>query len=343
MNTTVTIILYVVPNVAWISVVIYLIMRPEVAEKWGAIFLRLFYKISKKAEMQHVALDIQGKVNSFAKSINKQAQGIIPYGIKIKWVTGEITRESFLEGNDVIIRINYHTNQDENIIRITEQFIMTGLLHDSRPYVDEKVMRATDLIMVKNMIQKEHHTALPVYYSDVLNPELSADDEISDYVTMMQQLDQLSFFTPVFLKELQFLGVKMQFSIPEPPVKEETRNLIRFLNEKVTKRRPGEDVSPTFVGNKIKVSIVYVSRTGIAKRHLKWIDKCAQMGIDRIYLCARGRNVYVVKELDNELGTDPRWKRLFETVTRLPIWRGRRTEFICVGYSKHEQEEETSP
>ena len=181
MNTTVTIILYIVPNVAWVSIVIYLITHPEVAEKWGAIFLRLFYKISKKAELGHVALDIQGKINSFTKSINEQVQGIIPYGIKIKWVTGEITRESFLEENDVIVRINYHTNQDENIIRVTEEFILKGLLPDSRPYVDEKVMRATDLIMVKKLVEKEHRPALPLYYSDVLNPELSADDELSAY------------------------------------------------------------------------------------------------------------------------------------------------------------------
>ncbi len=255
---------------------------------------------------------------------------------KIKWVTGEITAESFLQENDIIMRLSYHTNQSDNVIRVAREYISKGLLAESRPYIDERVMESTDLIMTKKLIEKEHRTALPEYFSGVLNPAISLDEELENYVTILQKLDDISFFTPVLLNELQFLGASMQFSIPEQSVKEETSSLVKFLDEKVVKRRPGEAVSPDFIGDKIKVSVVYVSKTGSIDRHLRWLDSCLSRGIDRVYLCARGHNIYLVKMLDRELASDSRWIRISATAKKLPLWRGRKIEFLCVGYSKRD-------
>ena len=146
---------WVVPNAFWISLVVYLISHPEVAAKWGAIINSLFSKISRGAERRSVALDIQGRLNRFSKRLNSEVAGIIPYGVQIEWVIGEISKESFLRENKVILRLGYHTNQDDNVDRAALEFVARGMLSSSRPHTDEKVMQAVDLISTKKLLEEE--------------------------------------------------------------------------------------------------------------------------------------------------------------------------------------------
>lgn len=331
-----------VPNAVWVSIFIYLITHPEVAEKWGAIFSRLFSRISRRAEMRSVALDIQGRIDSFSKSISSEVPGIMPYGIKIKWVTGEVTKESFFKDGEIILRMNYHTNQDENVVYAAMEYIARGMLSQSRPYVDERVMKSTDLICTKKLIEKERRTALQLYYSEILSPARKSDDELDMYVLIMQHLDEKGYFTRILLRELQRLGVTMEFSIPEENVKKETRRFVEFLDGKINKKQPGVDVDPTFLGEKIRTSIVYVARGDHIEPHLRWIEKCVNKGIDTIYVSAWGRyNISLLRELEERLQSHPKLTKVFRDEVRLPVLRGRRVNSICVRYDVGESDTET--
>ena len=131
-----SILAWLAPNAVWIGVVIYLITHPEVAAKWGAILNSLFSRISRKAEMRSVALDIQGRIDSFSKSISHEVPGIMPYGVKIEWVNGELAKESFFRDGKIILKMSYHMNQDENVVRAAMEYIARGMLSDSRSHVD---------------------------------------------------------------------------------------------------------------------------------------------------------------------------------------------------------------
>jgi len=346
-----SILAWLAPNAAWIFVVIYLVTHPEVAEKWGAILYRLFSKISRKAEINSVALDIQGRIGSFSKSISSEVPGIMPYGVKIKWVTGEMTKESFIKDRTIILRMNYHTNQDENVVYAAVEYIARGVLSDSRPHVDERVMKSAHLICTKKLIEKERKTALQFYYGEILSPARKSDIELDKYVLIMQELDELGYFTQILLRELQRLGVTMQFSIPGEKVKEETKRFVEFLDEKVNKKKPGVDVDPTFVGEKIRTSIVYVARreTETIKPSLKWIERClhwielcVSKGIDTIYVCAKGtHNISLVRQLEKRLESNPQLTKVFRNEGRLPLLKGRRVDNICVRYDIGEADAET--
>ncbi len=188
-----SILAWLAPNAVWIGVVIYLITHPEVAAKWGAILNSLFSRISRKAEMRSVALDIQGRIDSFSKSISSEVSGIMPYGVKIEWVTGEVTKESFFKDRKIILKMNYHTNQDENVVHAAMEYIARGMLSDSRPHVDERVTKSADLICTKKLIEKERRTALQLYYGEILSPARKSDGELDKYVLIMQQTFTSSF------------------------------------------------------------------------------------------------------------------------------------------------------
>jgi len=336
-----SILTWLAPNAVWIPIVIYLSTHPEVAAKWGAIFSRLFSRISRAAEMRSVALDIQGRIGSFSKSISSEVPGIMPYGIKIQWVTGEVTKESFFKDGEIILRMNYHTNQDENVVYAAMEYIARGMLSQSRPYVDERVMKSTDLICTKKLIDKERRTALQFYYGEILSPARKSDGELDRYVLIMQQLDELGYFTQILLRELQRLGVTMQFSIPEEGVKEETKQFVEFLDEKINRKKPGVDVYPEFLGEKIKTSIVYVARAEAEtiEPHLVWINRCVDKGVDTIYLCGRGYNVFLVKDLEKRLQSHSRLTKVFENEFRVSLG-GRRVNCICVRYDVGESDVE---
>ena len=339
-----SILVWLAPNAVWIGVVVYLITHPEVAAKWGAILNSLFSRISRRAEMRSVALDIQGRIDGFSKSINSEVSGIMPYGVKIEWVTGELTKESFFKDGKIILRMNYHSNQDENVVRAATEYISRGMLSDSRPYVDERIMKSADLISTKKLIEKERRTALQFYYGEILSPARKSDSELDKYVLIMQQLDEHGYFTQILLRELQRLGVTMQFSIPEDSVKEETKRFVEFLDEKINKKKPGVDVGTTFVGEKIRTTIVYVARmeTVTIKPSLGFIERCVNKGIDTVYVCARGAyNISLVKELEERLESHPKLTRVFQNEVRLPLLRGRKVDNICVRYDVGETGTET--
>jgi uncharacterized protein YggL (DUF469 family) len=338
MHNVGSILAWSVPNAVWIGIVIYLVTHPEVAAKWGAILNSLFSRISRRAEMRSVALDIQGRIDGFSKSVTTEVPGVMPAGVKIEWVAGELTKETFFKDGKIILRMNYHSNQDENFVRAAIEYISGGMLSDSRPHVDEQVMKSADLISTKKLIEKERKTALPLYYSEVLSPERKSNDELDRFVVIMQKLDERGYFTQIFLRELQHLGVTMQFSIPEESVKEETKQFVEFLDEKINKKKPGVNVDPTFFGDKIKTSIVYVAKRAATEpqmsieRHLNWIEHCVKKEIETIYLCAKGYNIPLVKEMAERLKLHPRLTKVFENEFKSLSLRGEGVNTICVRY-----------
>jgi len=334
-----SILTWVAPNAIWICVLIYLIIHPELAEKWGALLCNLFSHISRRAEKRSVALDIQGRINSFAKSLNREVAGIAPYGAKIEWITGQITRESFLRDNQVIIKMDYHTNQDENIVRATLEYIIRGMFPDSRPHVDEKVIKSVDMVCTKRLLEKERKSALPYYYSEILNPSRKSDEEIDRYILVAHSLDKLGYFSRILLRELQSLGVKKQFSIPEQSTKDETKRFLDFLNQKVVRKQPGVNVDPTFIGQSINISIVYVAKGESIRRHLGWIKRCIEKRIESIYLCARGPyNISLVRELQTKLKSNSSLIEIFCEEFATPQLGGLKKDNICIRYDIRDDE-----
>jgi hypothetical protein len=333
MNNAGQIVAWVVPNAFWISLLGYLISHPEVAAKWGAIINSLFSKISKGAERRSVALDIQGRLNSFSKYLNSEVAGLIPYGVQVEWVIGGVSKESFLKESKVILRLGYHTNQDDNIVRAALEFIASGMLSSSRPHTDEKVIKAVDLISTKKLLEKERKTALPYFYTEIMNPLRQSDSDLEKYVLTANNLDEMGYFTRVLLKELQVLGISREFSLPEEKVKEDTRQFMDFLDSKILKKPSGVDVDPTFVSDSISVSIVYVARGNSIGPHLGWINKCIKKGIHRVYLCAWGsHNISLVKRLRDKLKSSSKVSEIFCDEFAAPKLGSKKRDNICLSY-----------
>lgn len=324
------------PTAVLVGVIIYLLTHPEKAEKWGSILYRLFATISHKAEQAHIALDIQACADDFSKRINREIKDLMPYGLKIDWVKGAISPESFIKEGRVIIRLSYHTNEDENVINVVREYISKNLITNARPHISEKVSASIDFITTKKLLIQERKSALNRFYKEILDPERERDSDVKKYCDAIERIDEHGWFTRIFLRELKDLGEKMHLKNPQEEVKEESGNFLNFLGEIATKE-PGEDVNTTFEGDKIQTGIVFVAKltTESLGPHKKWIDTLIEKEFDTFYLCARGGNIELVKILMKDLESNGRVRRVTEGEGeyRLPyVYKGERKKAICVCY-----------
>ena len=213
------------------------------------------------------------------------------------------------------------------------------MLPDTRPHVDDDVMMSVDLIATKRLLEKERKTALQHYYTEVLGPARQSNEQLSKYVEIVNGLDELGYFTRVLLRELQGLGVKRQFSIPEEDTKDETRKFLAFLDEKVVNKKSGVDVDPIFEGESISVSIVYVARGEQIGPHLAWIKKCIKKKLTSIYLCARGaHNISLVRKLQSRLKSSDKVTEVFCEEFSTASGGTKKRDNICIRYDIQSKE-----
>jgi len=134
----------------------------------------------------------------------------------------------------------------------------------------------------------------------------------------------------------------MQFAIPDNQVKNETSELVEFLDEKITNKPPSVTVAPTFIGQLIKTSIVYVARADATsiQPHLKWVNKCIQKGLDTLYFCARGDlNIASLPELEAQLDLNPKLVKVSRSKPSVPLSGRRRIPSMIIEYERKSAEQ----
>jgi len=260
----------------------------------------------------------------------------LPHGLKIEWVRGAISPESFIKGGKVVIKLSYHTNEDENVINVVREYVSKNLITNARPHISEKINTSIDLMTTKKLLFEERKSALNRFYKETLDPERERDSGIKKYCDAIERIDEQGWFTRIFLRELKDLGEQMHLKIPQEEAKEESEKFLDFLS-KVAAKEPGKDVNPIFEGDKIRTGIVFVAKltTGSLEPHKKWIDTLIEKEFDTFYLCARGGNIELVKSLMKDLESNRRVRKVTEGEReyRLPyVYKGERKKAICVRY-----------
>lgn len=325
-----------IPWASLVGLLIYIFKNPEKAEKWYSIIMKVYSHFSERGELAHVASDIQSDINLFSKTISSEIdENILPYGIKIDWMK-QTTRESFIEGDEVVVRMKHHNNQARNFLNASIAYVHSGLIPHARPHIDEKVLMSADFTVVKKILtEKKRHSALQIFYNEVLEPEIEKETNIDKYCKIMDGLDEEGLFDILLLRELSNLGIDVYSKTPSKEVKEETRRFVEFL-EKIVTKKPGVDINPTFEGDRIRTSIVLIARPevywskGIVP-YLKWIRKCINKDIKSVYVCARGPlNTSIAKRVPIPLEESSEVRKISEKETKLPFYKGKRTNVICI-------------
>lgn len=280
----------------WLLIYLF-ILHQDKGEKLVGWLASLISWASKGAERIATSQSVQNKVDSFIDSINTEVEGLLPHKLKIKWVSPELSKQAFIENGEVVVLLDYHKNQDENLTKATLLYMNKAVIPAARPHINQKLSKGIDLMMTKKALFSftEAQSSLNHFVDGVLRPALEQDSELKDVCGAVDLLDERGLFTRILLKELMELGVRRAGVTETGDSVHESNEFVKFL-KKIADKERGIDVNPTFLKNDIRIAIVMVARPENVDKdagpYLKAIEIGLKQGVRTFYLFSRGeRNV----------------------------------------------------
>ncbi len=123
--------------------ILSIIKNPEKVDKWSYLFNKLKLFKDEKTEKRIISRNIDYKITSVSKRINAQAQGILPFGVRIKWRNSDEV-ESYVENGEVIVVLKKEDNCDKNIVDTCLAFVPKALLPKSRNCIEPNILKSID-------------------------------------------------------------------------------------------------------------------------------------------------------------------------------------------------------
>ena len=303
----------------FVWLIIYLfVLHQEKGEKLVGWLAKLIAWTGKKAEKTATAMSIQGKIDSFIEAINTEVEDLLPYGLKVRWISPELSKEAFIEKDRVVVLLSYHDNKDENLSKATLLYMNKAVIPEARPHIHTKLGRAIDLMMAKKALYSfvEAKSSFGHFVNSILRPETEQDQELKNFCQVIDTTDERGLFTRVLLRELLELGRKKACITETGDTVLESNNFAKFLNEIAQKER-GEDVPLTFTGRDIKLAIILIARPETemlgTERFIKRIKEKLKQSVNIIYLFARGNsNLGLAKDVFRECELMPELTKIHE-------------------------------
>jgi hypothetical protein len=272
-----------------LGVIIYLLKNPEKVDQWNHIITKLFEWRRQKREKQLISTSLDYRITSVARKINSEAEGILPFGIRIKWKNPDEVSSYVKQGNVVVV-LKKHDDLDRNIIEACMAYVPQGLLPKSRNSIDKEVLESIDHYVVRKILSDGNYTSAYNYFvRTVLDEKLTSDTEFYKWFEDMSRIDAIGFFTRVLLEEFRRLGDQLYGTLEEENYRKETKDFVEFLR-KFYLRTPGDDTTKlAFLGEKIHIGIVLISKKKTwdiagTDAYIKRIDKYRSLGVSRIFL-----------------------------------------------------------
>lgn len=292
-----------VPWVVVVTLLVYFVKNPEKVEKWSSIIARSLSSISSRWENASVAKDIQADINGFARTTNEgMTQPILPYGVKISWIH-TTSREAFVKEGKVVVKMQKHQNQARNFLYALMEWAHIGLIPESRHLMNEVVLRSIDFVFINKVLsEKNRYDSKQLFLDEFYHNEVSKGSLLEKYCIAFDKLDKKGLFIGVVLPEYSLLGERIGSSMPNETIRAETIGFATML-ERLSRKESGKDVSPNYMGENIKCSVVLIAKSekyfeqGLSP-YLNFINKCCEQGFCSIYVSGMGdANISIARKI----------------------------------------------
>jgi len=282
-----------------LAVILYLFNRPDKFEHWMRLFYQFIHhlssnlpRIKKAIDRKLVAVSIQDTVNHICDQINEESPDVLPHALRIEWVKSD-TPDAFISKGRTVVRLKHYDNQDCNIVKSTLLYLKYGFLPRAKNYLDRTMRQSSEYKVASRVFVARRDTGAYDYFvENEMMPAIKDNPVIQDDLQLFENLDTVGFFTRVFLSEVIVTGQKLLGTVPTDTVKKELRDFAIFL-ETIAKKAKYENPPLSFMGAKIKASIVLVAKheridTYGIKPYVTRIQRELMKGYDSIYLAAWG-------------------------------------------------------
>jgi len=293
---------------AFIYTFFYMLWHPEKVQKWSVLLFYLTNWLTKKADRRIVKNDIEGRVNEFAKEMNREIPSLELVGISVQWVPKNETEEQFFSENRLVIRMHKHTNQNKNFVFASMIFVSKVMLKKVKRYLSPSQKDSIDLYVMRTLLEKKKKTALDFFFDEYFSPIVNSNDKIAELVEKYNIIDKTGLFYPIFIQEMRFLGEKVFYKSKKIKsfIINEVKKFIDFLN-RYAEREIGEKKIPKiFTGIYLRCGIMIVAKKEKVGKDIEpflaYIKKLNKQEIENIYILGpyKKENVKFVKEIANK-------------------------------------------
>lgn len=275
-------------------VVIFVVTNPEKAERLAGWFLHLFSWSCKGIRRHSIKLKIQGQVSTFARSIDAEVKGCMPYNMSLNLVKGVDRSELDPNKQMVIVCIKDRGADDRNLVHCMMAFCPIGVIPQARPYLSNGMNEGINVTVTRKFLNYlKHDSALQYLYDEVLPASIKVMPELDDFCRVFDVLDESGLFTRVVLQELREFGARIQARYPEESHTVEVAKFMNYVYDVASKPTGEEMPEVGYLGQHITTAFVLIG-TGETMFHrgpatyVRHLRRLRDAGFEKAYLAARG-------------------------------------------------------
>jgi len=261
---------------------------------WFWKFIRLF---RKKAEKKIVSNDIEGRVNSFSKSLSKEMVNFEPVGVEVQWVEEGESPGHFFNDGRLIVRMRQHTSQNKNFVYASMVFVSACVVPKAKRYVSKSQRESLDIFVGKKLFEKEKPAVAQEFFDAYFSPKMEKQ-KVAELVEKFSLMDKTALFFPILVQELTFLGEKVFWKKREAQIVDEVNCLINFLHDYANREIGDETIPSNFEGAYCRCGIMIISKTfkrelGDINPFVRHIESLANNMIESIYIIGQATSVNI--------------------------------------------------
>jgi hypothetical protein len=175
-------------------------------------------------------------------------------------------------------------------------------------------MEAVDLTIAKNVLGQSANAqgVLDVFYEQHLDPACEADTALQQKVVEMDEIDLHGWVLRVLLPEYRRLGNQLHPADPDRRCVADAEAFARWLHRLAARKRGDETLPLSYDGTYLRVAVIWVAVPKKLEVHgsdpyRKRAKSLIYSGrYDAVYLMARDRNIWAVREIVEKLRVDGR-------------------------------------
>lgn len=300
----IAILIYGLSPIALVILGIFIALHyQEQVQKYSVFFWKIVRIVWKKAEKKIISNDIEGRVNSFTKSLKREMPKFEPIGVQIQWVEeGESPSEFFSDGR-LIIRMREHQNQNKNFVYASMVFTSKCVLTKAKRYISRSQKESLDLFIGKKLFEKEKPQVIDQFFEDFFSPKMDVE-KVAELVEKYNIVDKAALFFPVLVQELTFLGEKVFWKRRDDIIIAEVNRLVDFLEDYANREIGEEQLPKYFDGVFCRCSIVIIGKSfrrdlWDIDTYINHIDSLTSQEIENVYIIgpASKDNIQFITEI----------------------------------------------
>lgn len=320
---------YQISTIVLIIVILIILGNTENIMIWKSEIYGLFSKASVYAKKKQISNKVRGTVLKSIRDQNFDTDNIIPNDLKVVWVDKE-SSETFVESNQVIVRIKQSSNPHENLVTAVSEYVNYGLLHNVKRYLNKDVIDASRILMTRKIIQSADKTSLTYLDEKYIKPELECNEELKELYYDLSKIDHNGMFIGILLNEFNKSGMSIYGEIEDPELVAESKEFMRFLYN-IAIGISDDSERLCFNRDYFKVSIFLTASNktlryyGI-KPFIKAASQRLEDGIETVYIFGLGSKRDIAEQISKEISNDFRisnikkhsYKHIGDSGNRIP-------------------------